>query len=604
MFKRSYSFRFGISVVCILLLPFFWVHPAHAAAIPITNLPVSGGSIIDYEITSDGSRVVYHGNLTNLSRNELFSASTKAAGTQIKLNDMPPVGGNVMAFGVSPDGSRVAYSGGLTIATDFEIYSASTSATGTQIKLNNTFAPGDISLSNGFRFSPDSNRLVFRGSMTTPGVLDLYGASPTAAGTQVALNNTPVTGGNVGVYSFTPDGSRVIFEGDLSQDGFVELYSVSPTASGTQVKLTNTPVSGGDVSDFKLTPDGTRVIYLGDLTTNGEFELYSASTTTAGTQIKLSNTPVTGGDVEDVNGYMLTPDGSRVVYRGDLNVDNEYNLYGASTTSSGTQIQLNNTPVSGGDVRSDSWKLTPDGSRVIYRGDLDTDSLVELYSASTTAAGTQIKLNSAISAGSVEGFVVTPDGSRVVYHGSLNDFNYRELFSASTTAAGTQIQLSDSLDAFGFVQDDYKVTSDGSLVVYRGDLTTGTVTDLYSASTSAAGTQVNLSQLGSLSTFDVASFSISPNNLWVAYILNSATESELWLAKLDGSNKFEADSSTTLDFENISWLPDNSGVVFEHTALGDIQSLNFAAIPEPRYIGVLLGVLALLFTLRFRERVH
>ncbi len=135
-------------------------------------------------------------------------------------------------------------------------------------------------------------------------------------------------------------------------------------------------------------------------------------------------------------------------------------------------------------------------------------------------------------------------------------------------------------------------------MVYRGDLTTDGVFEIYSASTSAAGTQINLSQLGSSSLFDVSDFSISPDDDWVAWVQEDGTTEALWYGLIDGTDSFEAAVSSTFGITRLEWLPDSSGVVFEYSnSSSDIQTLNFAAVPEPSSYAAILGMLGLALAL-------
>jgi len=151
---------------------------------------------------------------------------------------------------------------------------------------------------------------------------------------------------------------------------------------------------------------------------------------------------------------------------------------------------------------------------------------------------------------------------------------------------------------------DYGLTFDGVRVVYRGDLTTDNVFETYSASTSAAGTPINLSQLGSSTS---SQFSISPDDDWVAWTQSDGTTSALWCGLIDGTYSFEAAVSSTLGITDWSWLPDSSGVVFQYEEGGYvvvIQTLNFAAVPETETYGAILGLLGLALALcRRRARV-
>ena len=73
------------------------------------------------------------------------------------------------------------------------------------------------------------------------------------AAAPLRLNNAPVVGGiQSGGFQPTRDGYRVIYRGDLTGDEIYELYSASTSAAGTQIKLSTTPVTGGDVDSIRI----------------------------------------------------------------------------------------------------------------------------------------------------------------------------------------------------------------------------------------------------------------------------------------------------------------------------------------------------------------
>jgi Tol biopolymer transport system component len=318
-----------------------------------------------------------------------------------------------------------------------------------------------------------------------------------------------------------------------------ELYSASTTTAGTQIRLNDTPVTGGDVFyDFVLTPDGGRALFRGDVLTDGVTEVFSVSTTAAGTQIRVSSTPVASGDVY-ADTLAVTPDGSRVVYAGDMTTNGMVELYSASTTSAGAQVRLTNTPVLGGDVDDETPILvTADSSRVVYYGDLSTNGLDELYSASTTAAGTQIRLNDPPvgSQGVEPDYALTPDGSRVVYRGEITAGQGVKLYSASASAAGTQVTLSES-SLSGSGVGDFQITPDSARVVYRAVLTTTGVTDLYVAPIGTSNRQRCLTEL--TEGQDVFEFQVTPDGRYVVYTIfpdGSSPPNSLYVLDLAGVN--------------------------------------------------------------------
>jgi hypothetical protein len=96
--------------------------------------------------------------------------------------------------------------------------------------------------------------------------------------------------------------------------------------------------------------------------------------------LKLSSTPLMAG--ANVLDFQLTHDGTRVVYRGDLVTDSAFDLFSTSTSGGEPQLKLNAGALVDGDVFS-GYQLNADGSRVVYRGDLVIDGVSELYGAST-----------------------------------------------------------------------------------------------------------------------------------------------------------------------------------------------------------------------------
>jgi hypothetical protein len=108
--------------------------------------------------------------------------------------------------------------------------------------------------------------------------------------------------------------------------------------------------------------------------------------------------------------------------------------------------QLNPAPIAGGDVLR--FQISPDGSRVIYRADQNTDGVDELFSV-PIAGGTATRLNQPLVAGrAVLAFAISPDSSRVVYSADQVIDDVVELFSVPL-AGGPAIKLNPTLVAGG-----------------------------------------------------------------------------------------------------------------------------------------------------------
>ena len=80
-----------------------------------------------------------------------------------------------------------------------------------------------------------------------------------------------------------------------------------------------------------------------------------------------------GGMVLD---FDITPDNLRVVFKGDLDTDNVDELYSVPILGNQSE-KLNRPPVTDGDVVH--FKVSPDSEHVIFKADLELNDKFELY---------------------------------------------------------------------------------------------------------------------------------------------------------------------------------------------------------------------------------
>jgi Tol biopolymer transport system component len=378
-----------------------------AVAIRLSPPLVPGGFGFFVQITPDGARVVYEASQDTAELRELYGVAIDG-GPVTKLSPPLGPGGDVFgSFQITPDGRRVVFmalpeAGGVTGLHSVEVEG------GPVATLNPPFVP-DGRLSGLFLVAPDSRRVVYLADQEADEIRELFSV-PVEGGPAARLNRSLVRGGNVFDGSIAPDGRRVVYVADQETDGVRELYAVA-IEGGPVTKLSGPLVAGGDVLDALITPDGRRVIYVADQDVDEVGELYSVPVT-GGAVTKLSGPLVAGGDVEVGNSLQVAPDGSRVVYLADQDIDGVRELYSVPVAG-GIVTKLNGPLVAGGDV--ESFQITPDGRRVVYRADQDTDGVVELHSARIDG-GPATKLSGAESSGGVHWtFQLTPDGRRVVY---------------------------------------------------------------------------------------------------------------------------------------------------------------------------------------------
>src|SRR5262249_2345945 len=145
------------------------------------------------------------------------------------------------------------------------------------------------------------------------------------------LQATPKS--SVGAFRFTPDGSRVLFQGHVSATAS-GLFSIPSDGSGAPLEI-GTHLVGGSVVDFQITSDGTHVVVLQGSDLSRQLNAFPV----------LGGTPVLLSAAHDVDEFLLTSAGDRVVYRAQTSSSHE--LYSAPADGSSAPVKLSGTLVSG-----------------------------------------------------------------------------------------------------------------------------------------------------------------------------------------------------------------------------------------------------------------
>jgi Tol biopolymer transport system component len=356
-------------------------------------------------------------------------------------------------------------------------------------------------------------------------------------------------------WAITKDGSRVVYR--ASSSGTIELYATNLNGSGT-VKLNNALVTRGSVNGFVLTSNGTHVVYLADQDTVDTSELYASRLDGSG-NVKLNGTLVTGGDVED--DFAVTPSGSHVVYRADQDTDNTRELYASRLDGSGN-VKLNQP---GGSVQSGLglpiFSISPSGNRVVYLQ--SGTSGLELY-ASDLDGTNNAKLNgSLVAGGGVLGFIsITPDGRHVVYVADQDTNNVLEIYASGLDGSGN-VKLNGAYVAGGSYGGVYHV--DNNRVVYTASQQSVGVTELFASNLDGSGNVKLNSRL--VTGGDVTVARVSPDGTRVAYRANGETNGtfELYASNIDGSGNVKL-SGAMIAGGNVSdeilFTPDGSRVLY------------------------------------------
>ena len=384
---------------------------------------VSHGNVESWRFTSDGSRVAYWADAEEDGRTEVYSVSI-ADGSWVKLN--PEL------VGIGSTGGAIAQDHVVFIASErldtfgtfFDLFGVPATG-GSPTTLDESLDAGEDV--HQVLARADLDRVLYLANQDSVEVEDLYSVSADG-GTPIKLDPTLATNGNVLAdgLQFSPDGNYVLYAADQDQDSVVEIYRV-PTLGGTATKL-NAPLAlGGDVTagSQRFGPDGSQVIYRADQNADEVFEVFSVPST-GGSPVRLNGPLVDGGDVRQ-QGLQFSPDGTRVLYLADQDTDSVIELYSV-LTSGESLVKLSGPLTAGGDVADDPI-FSPDGSRVLYRADQDVDDQLDLYCV-PSAGGTSIRLNETlVPDGDVVRAAFTPAGDQVVYLADQDTDGVFELFA-------------------------------------------------------------------------------------------------------------------------------------------------------------------------------
>jgi Tol biopolymer transport system component len=343
------------------------------------------------------------------------------------------------------------------------------------------------------------------------------------------LSGAMVPGGEVARFWLTSDGSQAVYVADQVKDGDFELFRVPTDGSAPPLQLTDgpAPVTSPYYRTYQLvlTADGTRALYRIDQDAQEVFELYSVPLDGSTSPVKLNATLPAGGDVRE----SIQLAAGRVVYLADQQADEVVELYSVPLDGSGPPVKLNGSLVAGGDVQSSvsfaavNFLVSPDGSRVLYRADQERDDVVELYSVASDGSSAPVRVNAAFPANAdVQSFRFSPDSRRVVYVADAVVDESFELFSAPLDGSAAPVRLMPALPAGGdvfqvFGDWQFQICADSSAVVYLADQAVDERVELFRVPIAGGRAPVRLSA-GLTAGGDVTSFRFAPDGRHVLYI--------------------------------------------------------------------------------------
>lgn len=454
--------RLILAVVMATGMP-AWFSEGQAQTVKLNSAPAFVGSsdgVREFRISPDGSKVIYLGDLTTINTYDLYSASTTAAGSQVRLSDSLS-GRTVLDYVVTPDFNQVIFGRFNTTNSLFDVQRAGTTTTGTETTL---VAGAATTFVGSFLMSPDGARVVFEASNGADE--SLVSALVTPPATPIVILPPSVTGARAEKTQLisTASGVRAIFDGDLDTGGGDELFSAAIGTASSRIKLNTTPtlsgdVSGGSLTRFQVTTDGETVIYIGDLETDGVTSLYRASTTAPGTQTRLST--ALHGD-SDVLGMVVAPTTNRVLYLADLLQDDVFVIFEASTTGLPNQRPVFYPTANYFGIRDVA--MTPDEQHLIFRGSLTTSGINDLYCTPSNFLFEPRRVTELLATEDVNEFKISPDSSFIVYTQSTSGTLDETLWAVSSTGQYAPVQIGPV--PAGQVIEEFEIKPDNSGVVY------------------------------------------------------------------------------------------------------------------------------------------
>src|SRR5690606_33900740 len=141
---------------------------------------------------------------------------------------------------------------------------------------------------------------------------------------------------------------------------------------GTPQEISQEFESGNGAVDFRISSDSAYVYYRMISVDDEGSRLYRVAID-GGISLEL-NGPMPD-DATHVGTWELAND-ARVVFKGEIDTLGVNEIYSALTNGGG-RIKLNDPFVFGGDVDFD--EISPDGQWVVYRADAEVDNRSELY---------------------------------------------------------------------------------------------------------------------------------------------------------------------------------------------------------------------------------
>ena len=492
-------------------------------------LTVGGNVLEQFQSTPNDKYVIYLADETTDGDQELYISKTD--GSEKRKLQAVPNGRDVIYFIISPDSQKVAFLMDLDSAGLYDLYTINIDGSNLT-KLNQGVSLGQT-VSKTFKFTPDSSKVVFVTNEIT-NIRNLYIANASAPINRIQLNSSsraPVSS----VFEIAPNGTRIVFK-ESNNPAHPNIASVLPNG-GSEVQLNpNFTLPGSGASDFIISPLSNKVVYRANQDNDAIYELYSVNIDGSSSSQKINGSIVTGGSVSALS-FKISPNGLKVIYIADQDVDEKFELYSSNLDGS-SNTKISGTFAAFSDINN--FKITTDSLKIIFQVNSLISNVQEIYSVNLNGTSL-LKINSTLVSGENVGeYQVKSSTDKVVYAMDKGSVGIYNIYSNNINGS-LEIKLNPNVSTgVGFYDPAQSVSTstrqlgfnyDGSRVIMHGSYQ-GTSIDLFSASLDGAlFKKVNSQNGGTLvlnSTAEGSGFVLLSTYHYAVYRYNDGTKTQLY----------------------------------------------------------------------------
>ncbi|MSR62705.1 MAG: hypothetical protein EXS08_09720 [Planctomycetes bacterium] len=386
---------------------------------------------------------------------ELYSADLDHGGPPRRLNDPLDATDDVSDFVVSPDERAVLFRARHGGRNGLYLAPSDGRTRARKLDADSAMLGG---VESDYGFTPDGKWIVFVSNGRSNFLTDVF-AVP-SDGSAAARSLLTFDGAFGHLLALSPDSKRVAFCPSFSSSGGLELVSLSIDEPGFGVQRLSLPYSfAASVTSLRISTDSRYAVFRADVVTDERYLLYSWPLDGSTGLVPLMQ-PHSGGAID----FACAADG-RVVFR-ILQPQDRIELFSVSADGSAPPTPLCALPPG---RRVLEFVLSPDGRRVAYRADAETDDRYELFSAPSDGSASSVKLSNASRRDTdVSAFAFTPDSQKVLFLADTLRNEQDDLYVVPADRSTAPKRLNPSLAPHGTLFD-FRCSDDGRFVAYRAN---------------------------------------------------------------------------------------------------------------------------------------